>query len=163
LINNAGIASQDPDSEVCYRDTLTTNVIGPVLVAEAFRPLLLKSQNPYSIYVSSGLGSMGLAADPKAEIYGVDFTTYRSSKAALNMVALQDHKISSSTAPNLKIFAFCPGLVVSNLRGTSEESRTMGGAAGDPDVSGRTLLSIVEGRRDADVGKFVHKDGLYPW
>jgi NAD(P)-dependent dehydrogenase (short-subunit alcohol dehydrogenase family) len=163
LINNAGIASQDPDLKVQYRDTLTTNVIGPVLVAEAFRPLLLKAEAPYSIYVSSGLGSAGLAADPESPIYQADYTAYRSTKAALNMVALQDIKNSKKTAPRLKVFVFCPGLVVSNLRGKSEEARNVGGAAGDPDVSGKSILSILEGRRDGDVGKFVHKDGVYPW
>jgi len=106
LINNAGIASQDPDLEVRYLDTLTTNVIGPVLVAEGFRPLLLKSQNPYSIYISSSLGSLGLAADPASQTYRADYTTYRSSKAALDMVALQDVKLSKATTPNLKIFVF---------------------------------------------------------
>jgi NAD(P)-dependent dehydrogenase (short-subunit alcohol dehydrogenase family) len=148
---------------VQYRDGLTTNVIGPVLVADAFRPLLLKSESPYSIYVSSGLGSMAMAADPENYMYSSDYTAYRSTKAALNMVVLQDYKLSKKSAPKLKIFAFCPGLVVSNLRGESEEARNVGGAAGDPDVSGSSLLSVVKGERDGDVGKFVHKDGVYPW
>jgi hypothetical protein len=52
---------------------------------------------------------------------------------------------------------------VSNLRGESEEARNVGGAAGDPEVSGQTVLSVITGQRDADVGKFVHKDGIYPW
>jgi hypothetical protein len=57
----------------------------------------------------------------------------------------------------------CPGLVRSNLRGTSEEARNAGGRAGDPKVSGETILSIVQGKRDEDVGKLVWKDGVYPW
>jgi NAD(P)-dependent dehydrogenase (short-subunit alcohol dehydrogenase family) len=163
LINNAGIASQDPDLQVQYTETLTTNVIGPALVADAFRPLLLKSKSAYSIYVSSGLGSLQLASDPASPIYSAEYTCYRTSKAALDMLIVQDYKASKKTAPNVKIFAFCPGLVVSNLRGTSEEDRLVGGMAGDPDVSGRSLLSIIKGERDTDVGKFVHKDGVYPW
>lgn len=63
----------------------------------------------------------------------------------------------------VKSFAMCPGFVVSNLRGTSEEQRTGGGHAGDPRVAGKTLLSMIRGERDADVGKLVHKDGVYPW
>lgn len=53
--------------------------------------------------------------------------------------------------------------MVSNLRGEAEEERSAGGAAGDPEVSGQTILQIIEGERDGDVGKFVHKDGVYPW
>jgi hypothetical protein len=63
----------------------------------------------------------------------------------------------------LKVFAMCPGFVVSNLRGTSDEARSGWGGAGDPQVSGKTVLSIIQGERDADAGKFVHKDGVYPW
>jgi hypothetical protein len=66
----------------------------------------------------------------------------------------------------MKVFAMCPGFVVSNLRGTTEEMRNgspFGMQAGDPMVSGQTLLSIIEGKRDDDAGKFVHKDGVYPW
>jgi NAD(P)-dependent dehydrogenase (short-subunit alcohol dehydrogenase family) len=87
--------------------------------------------------------------------------TYRVSKAALNQIALQESIVYRETP--LKVFAMCPGFVVSNLRGTSEEERTGWGMAGDAEVSGQTILSIIEGKRDADVGKFVHKDGVYPW
>ena len=52
---------------------------------------------------------------------------------------------------------------MSNLRGTSEEQRTAGGAAISADTSGGTILSVIEGKRDADDGKFIHKDGTYPW
>ena len=49
------------------------------------------------------------------------------------------------------------------LRGPSEEAISGGGRAGDPIVSGQTILSVIEGKRDADVGKFVHKAGTYDW
>jgi len=61
------------------------------------------------------------------------------------------------------VFPMCPGLVVSNLRGGSEEARSAGGRAGSADVSGETILSIVRGDRDKDVGRFVYKDGVYAW
>jgi hypothetical protein len=69
--------------------------------------------------------------------------------------------VYSETA--LKVFAVCPGFVISNLRGTSEQARNPGGMAGDPIVSGNTILSIIQGKRDADAGKFIHKNGIYPW
>lgn len=140
---------------------MKTNVAGPAMVTQAFLPLLWKSKAPYSIYVSSGLGSAAMAEDPKYESYAVPYTSYRMSKSALNMWVLQE--IKDLGPKGLKTFAMCPGYVVSNLRGTSEEARNGYGMATSPTVSGETMLSIIEGKRDADVGKFVHKDGIYPW
>lgn len=102
-----------------------------------------------------------MAADPQSSIYSFDGYAYRMSKAALNMLALQDVKLLGRQG--VKVFAVCPGLVESGLRGHSEQERSAGGRAGDPKVSGETILSILEGKRDEDVGKFVHKDGVYPW
>jgi NAD(P)-dependent dehydrogenase (short-subunit alcohol dehydrogenase family) len=165
LINNAGVYTTDPDIQTRFRVTLDANVIGPVLVSLAFRPLLLKSQAPYSIFVTSALGSITISDDPNAAFYrgypASVTSAYAASKAALNMLVVQEAIETISTA--LKVFAVCPGLVVSNLRGTSEEARSAGGRAGDPEVSGKTILSIVQGERDGDAGKFVHKDGVYPW
>lgn len=109
-----------------------------------------------------------MAADPKSRVYGVakvmeNTDAYRTSKAALGMIALQESIVW--VEKGLKTFAFCPGFVVSNLRGTDEYSRNGGdyGQAGSPDVSGEALLAIVEGKRDDDVGKFVNGSGVYPW
>lgn len=141
--------------------TFKTNAIGPALVVEAFRPLLRKSKNAYSIYVSSGLGSLTLAQDKSFFGYDVYAPAYRMSKAALDMWAVQEDRLYGKEG--LKTFVMCPGFVVSNLRGKSEEARNGGGLATSPVVSGETMLSIIEGKRDPDVGKFVHKDGVYPW
>lgn len=43
---------RDLDIKTRFQLCLETNVTGPAMVAAAFRPLLLKSQNAYSIYVS---------------------------------------------------------------------------------------------------------------
>ena len=85
------------------------------------------------------------------------------SKAALDMVALQEHYDFGETTA-LKSYAYCPGLVRSNLRGTSEAAVSAGGAAGDPEVSGRGILAIIQGERDGDAGKFVNSEGgVYGW
>jgi len=164
LINNAAIASFVPDIKTRLQQTMDTNVIGPAVVAEAFRPLLLKAPKPYSIFVSSGWASFGLTTGSEPAPYK-NQEAYRISKAALNMTALIEAR--DFGPQGLKVFAMCPGFVVSNLRGTSEEARNgtgyRAGGAGDPEVSGETLLRIIRGERDADVGKFVHKDGVYPW
>ena len=157
LINNAGIVSKASTLKEQFESTLNTNVIGTALTTKAFTPLLLKSKKPYLLYVSSALGSLSIASESQRN----DWEVYRVSKAALNMWMLQDSIALGSQG--IKVFAMCPGLVESNLRGKEKQQVTAGGNAGDPEVSGRTMLEILEGERDKDVGKFVHKDGTYPW
>lgn len=163
LVNNAGVHNNNPDLDLKteLEQTFRTNAVGAIMVTQAFTPLLLKSKNPYSIYVSSSMGSLNLAEDTNFVGYNISTQAYRMSKSALNMWAVQEARLMSEKG--LKTFVMCPGFVVSNLRGKSEEARTGGGYASDPRVSGETILSIIEGKRDADVGKFVHKDGLYEW
>lgn len=148
-------------SRESFEKTLRTNVIGPAQVAKAFEHLLLKSKNPYSIYISSSLGSFDRTTDVDDPIYNAGWVTYRTSKAALNMWVVEEVKVLSKQG--VKTFAMCPGYVVSNLRGKSEIERSGWGYASDPRISGETLLSIIQGKRDADVGRFVHKDGVYGW
>ncbi|KIW12231.1 hypothetical protein PV08_09507 [Exophiala spinifera] len=161
LINNAGIAPTDGSLRSIMDRTFQTNVTGPLVLTEALKPLLLKSKNPYSIYVSSGLGSLSLADSEKTLAF--DYPAYSASKSALNQMMIYESKINAKKGLNVKSFAVCPGFVRSHLRGRTEEQISGWGGAGDPKVSGQTILSIVEGKRDADVGKFVHKDGVYPW
>jgi NAD(P)-dependent dehydrogenase (short-subunit alcohol dehydrogenase family) len=166
LINNAAVGNGDPDVYTRFRASMDTNVIGPAVVADVFRPLLLKSSNPYSIFVSSGAGSFGRAVErlkskrekpPEPPNGGA----YHVSKAALNMIALREH--IEFAEKGLKVFAMSPGFVVSNLRGTSEELRSGWGKAEPASVSGEIMLSILDGQRDEDVGKLVWKDGVYEW
>ena len=166
LINNAAVGNTDPDVYTRYRATMDANVIGPAVVADMMRPLLLKSSNPYSIFVSSGAGSFGRAIERlKAKREGLpepaNGGAYCVSKAAPNMIAMREHV--EFAEKGLKVFAMCPGFVVSNLRGTSEELRSGWGKAGPASVSGEMILSILDGKRDEDVGKFVWKDGVYEW
>lgn len=161
LINNAAVGSIDNNPRTRFEAVFQTNILGPVLVTEAFRPLLLKSKNPYSIYVSSGAGSISSTAKPSNYPEPPNADAYRSSKASLNMLAVYEYRTYKDNG--LKVFPFCPGFVVSKLRGDEEEKMNPGGLAGDPRVSGESILSILQGERDADVGKFVHKDGVYDW
>lgn len=161
LVNNAGVGNVDPDVKTRMRLCMETNFLGPALVCAVFRPLLLKSQTPYSIFVSSGAGSLTRASDSNKYSDMPHSDAYRASKAALNMLAVQEKATYGSSG--LKVFTLCPGFVRSNLRGTSEEARSGGGHARDPEVSGEFILSVIEGKRDSDVGQFLHRDGVYPW
>lgn len=166
LVNNAGIGGLNiPDLRTEFHLVLETNVTGPAVVAAAFRPLLLKSANPYSVFVSSGARTLLRNAMQKtaeqALIGSKRPGAYQVSKAALNMLAVLEARDFGDQG--LKVFAMSPGFVVSNLRGEGEQARTGWGRAGDPEESGKLLLSIITGERDKDVACLVHKDGVYPW
>lgn len=161
FISNAGTTSPGSTGRDRLQKIFSTNVFGAMLVSEAFIPLLLQSSRPCLIQISSALGSVGLATDPSSEHSIPPWDEYRMSKAALNMMTIQMNKRLKHQ--NVRVFAFCPGLVRSKLRGESEEAVSAQGHAGDPVESGKAILDIVAGRRDEYAGQFVWKDGFYPW
>lgn len=161
LINNAGYAAME-FSRNALRDCINTNAISPALVTQALAPLLEKSNDiPRIIYVSSGLGSITQRSDPSSSAYTLAAKTYRTSKAALNMLAACD---AFEYKGKIKVFAFCPGRVSSNLSGRREEEEKAGMAS--PDTSARAMLLVAEGKRDAENGLFIHDEEfgeVYPW
>ena len=161
LINNAGICPLTFDRKI-LRETLETNAVSPALVTEAFIPLLKKASHARVIYVSSVLGSIGVRSDADSQAYNEDYKAYRISKAALNMLVACD--AWQYEKDGIKVFAFCPGYVVTDLAGMRKAKMDHG--VPTPEGSARGLLDIAEGKRDADAGKFLHiknGDGLYPW
>lgn len=149
LINNAGIQKLDGSVGENFLGTLRTNVVGPYLVAQAFDALLKESAAPKTIYISSSTGSFNLLMNHESPYRSTGNGTvwYRSSKSALNMVAMHDQLVNEGTKH--QVYAVCPGLVISNLRGTSEEARLAGGRAQDPATSANLILSVLRGERDA--------------
>lgn len=137
-----------------------TNATGPLLVVEAFVPLLRKSTTtPRIINVSSGAGSITNLV-PINKGFGSRLYAYRSSKAALNMVtALQAAELGSDNAGGFKVFAYCPGYTASSIT----PMNTVENGAQPTSEGARPMLAIINGERDAEHGKFLHKDGQYPW
>ena len=90
LVNNAGISggriSPGEATADHMRTVYETNVFGAVRVLRGFIPLLEKSPTPVVVNVSSGVGSLNLAADPEGRWREANFPVYASSKAALNML-----------------------------------------------------------------------------
>jgi NAD(P)-dependent dehydrogenase (short-subunit alcohol dehydrogenase family) len=163
LINNAAVGVLKDDFKTRWQRSLETNVMGPALVTRSFRELLFKSKNPYSIYIGTGQRSLLRNATQKPGSHAHIQSTgeYQVSKAALNMLAVLEWRDYGSDG--LKVFVVSPGFVRSNLRGTDEEAISGWGMAGDPEVSGKLVLDVVLGNRDADAGCLVHTDGIYPW
>lgn len=94
LINNAAIIdSLDGPATMTAPDALRrmfgTNVLGTLAVTRAMLPLLKTAPASRIINLSSALGSIGEAADPKSEFATVRLAGYAISKAALNMLTVQ--------------------------------------------------------------------------
>ncbi|KAF2866194.1 hypothetical protein BDV95DRAFT_612057 [Massariosphaeria phaeospora] len=164
LVNNAGICpepekEQWPSREV-MRSTFETNVFGPTVLTEALVPLLKKSSSPRIINVSSIVGSTSAISDHSSPISAVKYPGYRASKAALNMITA--YQYAQLKEFGFKVWAFCPGYVVTDLGGDREQRVENGIESSETSAKG--VLQIIQGERDADVGGFVARYGeKYEW
>ena len=70
-----------------------------------------------------------------------------------------NHKMK---ADGVKVWGVGPGMLATDLGNMKEKAKEMG--AGHPSAGGDILRRVVEGERDADVGKIVGKDNrIIPW
>ncbi|KAH8600220.1 short-chain dehydrogenase [Bisporella sp. PMI_857] len=160
LVNNAGIVTPDPTTRESLRTAFDTNVFGVLLLTDAVTPLLKASKSPKIINVSSELGSIALRLDPTNPSHKIPGEVYRLTKAALNMLTACQHVTIQEF--NGTAWAFCPGYVVTDLVGDREERKKRGAESSETSAQG--ILEIVEGKRDAEVGKFVTKyNKQFPW
>ncbi|KAI1304378.1 NAD(P)-binding protein [Xylaria venustula] len=170
LINNAGVNYHTIEDEATKMRTLyDINVIGASRVTDAFKPLLLaqptegeeKKKGKRIIHVTSSMGSTASRFVPKFAFYSQEYTAYRCTKSALNMLAachayeLKDQGVI--------VHAFDPGWAATELGGGDPAvTREMG--AVDPRVSGLACRDIVEGKRDDETDVIVSINGdTYPW
>ncbi|CAM6004115.1 unnamed protein product [Sphagnum balticum] len=170
LINNAGAAfGNTPESKLTLREafnkTYDVNLSGTHIMTYTFIRLLLRSSDPRLLFVA-GLANATQASEkyfptppqPAGWPKKIAFETipYRCSKVALNMLMLDwNHKLQ---ADGVKVWSVGPGFLKTDLGGMRHLADAMG--CGPASLGGEMLLSVVEGERDADVGKIVIKSGL---
>jgi NAD(P)-dependent dehydrogenase (short-subunit alcohol dehydrogenase family) len=113
LVNNAGILA-DPrgsrvlDSQVkTYRETLETNLIGPLMLIQALVPLMKRHGYGRIVNLSSGQGQLS--------DMGVGTPAYRISKTALN--ALTRTLAAELTGSGILVNSMCPGWVKTDMGG----------------------------------------------
>ncbi|KAM3078274.1 hypothetical protein ACMFMG_002431 [Clarireedia jacksonii] len=174
LINNAGATFDIDfiDDKVslrdCFNKAYDTNVAGTQVLTWIFIPLLLQSSDPRLIFVA-GLSSINQASEkyfptpplPAGWPKKIGFETigYRCSKTALNMLMLDwNHKLK---ADGVKVWGVGPGMLVTDLGGLRHKSKEMGSEHAS--LGGILLRSVVEGERDAEVGKLVGRGGVLNW
>ncbi|KAJ0166957.1 putative oxidoreductase [Colletotrichum tanaceti] len=168
LVNNAGVML-DQQIELgnmtvreAYNKSWDVNVTGPHIVTDTFLPLLLKSPDPRLVFNTSGVSSLANAADSSHFTYKVPpagtpkpvgTISYRAAKVGLNMVMLEWVRMLGNDG--VKVWCVAPGFFATDIgEGDPESMKKMG--AGDPSAGGQTLVDVVEGTRDADVGKVVN-------
>ena len=126
LVNNAGInydtweTVEKADIDGTVMETITTNLLGPWRICQAFLPLLRKSRAGRIVNVSSESGSLGnMGAGPPA---------YQVTKAALN--ALTRTLAGELRGSRILVNAVCPGWVATDMGGAGAPRSVREGAAG---------------------------------
>ena len=115
LVNNAGVMLDPRGSRVLdskaqtYRDTLETNLLGPLRLVQALAPLMKKHRYGRIVNLSSGQGQL-------SEM-GVGTPAYRVSKTALN--ALTRTLAADLQGSGILVNAMCPGWVKTDMGGPS--------------------------------------------
>lgn len=163
LVNNAGVDRGSTSSDGAVGplaaidhaellEVLEVNAVGPVVVTQAFAPLLAKAGRAVVVNTSSRLGSLSIAAsgaDPYARSYG-----YRMSKAALNMATVQ--LAGDLAAQGTVVVAMSPGYVRTDM--------TSANADLDVDESVAGQLATTLGLDLADSGSYLaHTGERLPW
>jgi NAD(P)-dependent dehydrogenase (short-subunit alcohol dehydrogenase family) len=157
LINNAGMTSLDlgvdrraqgplqTTKEVVLRQ-IEVNAVGPMLVTQAVRPLLVNGTEPSVLNMSSQLGSMVVGAQMPFDV------GYNSSKSVMNMITVMSATADSEVA----YYAMHPGWVQSDMGGPK--------AAITVEESADGIVSTLAGLSKEDSGRFVKIDGTdHPW
>ena len=149
LINNAGIIAKGEASALkvdlaTVRQTLETNALGPLHLAQALVPLLKRGTSPRIVNMSSGMGTL---TDNDG-----GYAAYRMSKTLLNAVtAILAAELAGAVAVN----SVCPGWVKTDMGGRNATRDVAEGAD--------TAVWLALDAPATLTGKFVRDRKVIPW
>jgi NAD(P)-dependent dehydrogenase (short-subunit alcohol dehydrogenase family) len=151
LINNAGVygpkrqSADDMDFDG-WAHTLAVNTMGPLAVAQAFRPNLKRGHDKKLVSITSGMAST-------AETEG-GYLAYRASKAALNNV-MKSLSVDWR-GDGIICVVLDPGWVKTDMGGKN--------APTSPDESVSGMRDVIAKLKPSDSGKFLNRRGeVEPW
>ncbi|XP_017939050.2 uncharacterized protein LOC103753931 [Manacus vitellinus] len=167
LINNAGIVKitlLENETLEDMTETYTTNTVGPLLMGQAFLPLLKKAAqgSPGSGLSCSkaAIVNMSSIAGSISSLYAweeMQVTSYRCSKAALNMLnkcqslAYKEHGVLC--------LALHPGWVQTDLGSSAGHTPPV-----TVDASVKGMLKVLSSISEKDTGTFLDWEGkVVPW
>lgn len=149
LVNNGAIYPRNDETRTfgaleleALTQVMAVNGVAPLIVTQAYAPLLKNAENPRVIMVSSEMGSLHWTSSGGS--YG-----YRMSKAAMNMAArtlAMDSKLS-----NITIITTHPGNVQTVMSGLKTGMM--------PDESASGLFKLISNLSHLDNGKFYKWNG----
>ncbi|GAA5956698.1 hypothetical protein JCM8115_000650 [Rhodotorula mucilaginosa] len=140
------------------RDMFAVNTFGPMILLRAFLPLLLESQHPIFVPLSSMAGSMTCAMPIPTGYYG-------ASKAALNFLTVKAH----TEHEPLCAFVCSPGLVMTDMTTQTmshpDLPRPPEEYIVDVEESVSGMIKVIKSAtRDMCGGKFIdYKGRPVPW
>ena len=151
LINNAGInydtweTVENADIDATVMETISTNLLGPWRVCQAFLPLLRNSRAARIVNVSSESGSL--------EHMGAGPPAYQVTKAALN--ALTRTLAGELRHAHILVNSVCPGWVATDMGGAGAPRSVEEGAAG--------ILWAATLSQNGTTGGFFRDGKPLPW
>jgi NAD(P)-dependent dehydrogenase (short-subunit alcohol dehydrogenase family) len=152
LVNNAGVSSTADVSGPDALAVFDTNAIGVIRVTQAALPLLVTSENPVVVNVSSALGSFWAVTNPDRRQFHFPSIMYGASKAAVSMLTVQYAK----TYPDIKFNAVEPGFTATDLTPFS--------GAGQPvEVGAEVIVRMATIGKDGPTGTFQEGDEELGW
>lgn len=151
LVNNAGVFGEDPSIKELsfgeFQRVFGANVFGPAILARALLPNLEMGGRKVIANISSTLGSIAQSSA------GFSWS-YRSSKAALNMLTAAMHLELSPKG--FVCVSFCPGWNKTDMGGPN--------APLEPADSMGSLLGVMDRLGPHDSGRFLsHVGEAIPW
>jgi NAD(P)-dependent dehydrogenase (short-subunit alcohol dehydrogenase family) len=132
-------------------DVMRVNAIGPALIAKHFLPLLRGGRKTVFAALSARVGSI---TDNRLG----GWSSYRSSKAALNMLLRNLSIEHARKRPESVLVALHPGTVATPLSKPFTD-RLPGNRVFTPDQSAGYLLDVIESLGPEDTGGFFAWDG----
>jgi NAD(P)-dependent dehydrogenase (short-subunit alcohol dehydrogenase family) len=161
LINNAGISGREPMKPLSpsvqpisdIRDVYDTNVFGPIIVTQAFLPLLQAACNANVVMVTSGLGSLSWRSDPENFHSKINMLGYNSSKTALNAVTVCFAQELAGIGINVN--ATDPGYTATDFNAHSGYRTVQQAAAG--------IVWLATLGADGPTGRFYFEEECVPW
>ena len=158
LVNNAGVLLDYKKNAIsvsmrAVRDTLETNALGPLRVAQVLFPLMKKrgngrSMNARIINVSSGYGSL-------SSMEGNVCPAYKIAKAALNAVTRILANNAVTQQANILVNAVSPGWVRTRMGGMEAELPVEKGA--------ETIVWLATDERAHESGCLWENKQKIPW
>ncbi|WP_259065880.1 SDR family NAD(P)-dependent oxidoreductase [Mucilaginibacter sp. X4EP1] len=158
LINNAGIAGEQPQNiSACSMDLLRkvfdTNYFGTIQTTQQFLNLLMRSEDPAIINVSSESGSVSMQTSsgrsPNWDFYNV----YGSSKIAVNSFTIMLANELRDT--KFRVNSVTPGYTATDLNDFKGLKSVQEGA--------KPIVRLVTSNSENITGKFFREEGTVPW